>query len=130
MRIITKTITIPIEGNSMTFRIKKLDAFSGAYLLRLLSKAPDESDTLSSLFLSLPRDDLRMMMTICLNHAEVLLPAGYISVMTGDDWSWPELEYDTSTCLKLMLEVTVWTLTGFFSEGGSDSRSAEESTSK
>ena len=37
MREIEKTISIPVEGKPMDFRLTKLDAFSGASLLRMLS---------------------------------------------------------------------------------------------
>ena len=40
MREITKTLTIPADGKSMEFRLTKLDAFSGASLLRMLSRIP------------------------------------------------------------------------------------------
>ncbi len=162
MRQIIKNITLPIDGTLMDFRLKKLDAFSGASLMRLLAKAPsgvistkaegraekspppgapssgvilkpkaEESpppDPFSDFFLSLSPDDLRSLMTSCLNHAEVLLPAGYIPVMTGEDWSWPEAEHDTVTCLKLTMEVALWTLQGFFAEGGPTSRPAAANT--
>ncbi len=38
MREITKTISIPVDGSPKDFRLTKLDAFSGAFLLRLLAK--------------------------------------------------------------------------------------------
>ncbi len=37
MREITKTLTIPVDGKKTDFRLTKLDAFSGAALLRMLS---------------------------------------------------------------------------------------------
>ena len=39
MREITKTISVPVDGNSRDFRLTKLDAFSGVMLLRMLAKA-------------------------------------------------------------------------------------------
>ena len=36
MREITKTLTIPVDGKKTDFRLTKLDAFSGASLLRIL----------------------------------------------------------------------------------------------
>ena len=74
-------------------------------------------------------EDLKSVMTSCLNHTEVLLPAGYQPVMQGSSWSWPELEHDTASCLKLTLEEALWTLTGFFGEGGSNSRPAGSTSS-
>ena len=65
--------------------------------------------------------DLRSLMITCLQHCEVLLPAGWMPVMTRGEWTYPELEHDTAVCLKLMIEEVLWTLEGFFEEGASDS---------
>ncbi len=73
-------------------------------------------------------EDLKSVMTSCLNHTEVLLLAGYQPVMQGSSWSWPELEHDPVTCLKLVLEEAVWTLSGFFGEGGPTSGPAAPDT--
>ena len=133
MRTIHKNIQLPIDGTPMDFRLTKLDAFSGASLLQLVAKAPASpegaEDTLTSLFVSLPASDLRALMTACLNHTEVLLPAGYQPVMQGSSWSWPDLAHDAAACLKLTLEEALWTLTGFFADGGPDSRPAAPTTS-
>ena len=60
-------------------------------------------------------------MITCLQHCEVLLPAGWMPVMTRGEWSYPELEHDTAVCLKLCIEEVLWTLEGFFGGGGSTS---------
>ena len=39
--------------------------------------------------------------------------------MTGAEWGYPELEHDTPSCMKLLLEGIAWTLSGFFGEGQS-----------
>ena len=138
MREIIKNIRVPIDGKPMDFRLTKLDAFSGAALLRLLAGLPEPSAeapsvistegearaekspfSLRRLIASIPPADLRSLMAVCLEHVEVLLPAGYIPVMTRGEWSWAELEHDTATCLKLTLEETLWTLRDFFAGGGS-----------
>ena len=126
MRDIIKNIQLPIDGTSMDFRLTKLDAFSGAALLQLLTRLPGkiEGDLIHTVFVSMSPADLRSVMTSCLNHVEVLLPAGYQPIMQGSSWSWPELEHDTATCLKLTAEEALWTLAGFFGEGGSTSRPA------
>ena len=123
MRDITKTISLSVDGKPTDFRLTKLDAFSGASLLRLLSSGAEETD-LRSLFSVLPDKDLHALMRTCLEHAEVLLPAGWCPVMTRGEWSWPELSHDPLSCLKLTLEEVLWTLDGFFGEGGSVSRAA------
>ena len=132
MRDIIKNIQLPIDGKQMDFRLTKLDAFSGAELLRLLAKmpeAPSSGELLADMFVSMAPEDLRSVMTSCLNHVEVLLPAGYQPVMQGNSWSWPELEHDAAACLKLTLEEALWTLRDFFGEGGSSSRPAESASS-
>ena len=136
MREITKTLTIPVDGKKMDFRLTKLDAFSGASLLRMLSKLPETSDSVIPngsdgsgtafsvllLFTTLSDADLRSLMTVCLEHCEVLLPAGWNPVMTRGEWSWIELEHDVFTCVRLTIEEVVWTLEGFFGGEASDSR--------
>ncbi len=120
MREITKTLSVPLNGNPMDFRLTKLDAFSGVTLLRLMTRLP-EGGTASDLLSALPDADLRSLMTTCLQHIEVLLPAGWYPVMTQGEWGYPELQYEPGICLKLTMEEVVWTLEGFFGEGGSAS---------
>ena len=123
MREITKTISAPVDGKSLDFRLTKLDAFSGAALLRLLSGMPQSKggESVMSFITSLSEADLRSLMIICLQHCEVLLPAGWMPVMIRGEWTYPELEYDTAVCLKLTIEEVLWTLEGFFGGGASGS---------
>ena len=131
MRQITKDIQITIEGNSIGFRLTKLDAFSGVTLLRLLMRLEEKNDhpTLLDLIASLSEEELRSVMTSVLNHVSVLLPAGPNPVMTGSEWGYPELEHDTPACMKLLLEGIAWSLSGFFGEGGSRLESGLPDTS-
>ena len=124
MRDISRIISIPVDGKSMDFRLTKLDAFSGVFLLRLAAKLPGEDVSVEALLSCLPDADLRSLMTVCLEHAEVRLPAGWIPVMTRGEWSYTELEHDPAVCLKLTLEEALWTLEGFF--GGSGSKPPPE----
>ena len=121
MRQITKDITLSIDGTPYTFRLTKLDAFSGVVLLRLLMRLEGENDhpTLLDLASSLSEEELRSLMTAVLNHVSVILPAGPNPVMTEGEWTWPELKYDTVSCMKLLLEGISWSLSGFFGEGQS-----------
>ena len=121
MRQITKDIQINIDGSRMGFRLFKLDAFSGIMLLRLLMRLEEKNDhpTLLDLIASLSEEELRSVMTAVLNHTAVLLPAGPQPVMTGPEWGYPELEHDTPSCMKLLLEGISWSLSGFFGEGQS-----------
>ena len=119
MRQITKDIQINIDGSPVDFRLTKLDAFSGVTLLRLLMRLEEKNDhpTLLDLISSLSEEELHTVMTAVLNHTAVLLPAGPQPVMTGPEWGYPELEHDTPSCMKLLLEGIAWSLSGFFSEG-------------
>ena len=131
MRIITKTITLPVDGSPTEFRLTKLDAFSGATLLQILSRYQSFeklgsdasplpfSELITRVFSTLPAAELRSVMISCLNAVEVCLPAGWQPLMTGSDWGWPDLEHDTPVCLKLTFEVILWTLQGFFDESAS-----------
>ena len=130
MRQITKDIEITIDGNAVGFRLTKLDAFSGVALLRLLmrlenlrecppgqAQAQPKDLTLLDLISSLSEEELRSVMMAVLNHTAVLLPAGPHQVMTGNEWGYPELEHDTPSCMKLLLEGIAWSLSGFFGAG-------------
>ena len=124
MREIAKNISIPVDGKNIDFRLTKLDAFSGASLLRMLSNMPQASsgDSAMRFITHISEPDLQSLMITCLQHAEVLLPAGWMPVMTRGEWTYPELEHDTAVCLKLTVEEIAWTLEGFFGGGGSTSR--------
>ena len=119
MRETTKTITLPVGDESHTFRLTKLDAFTGVKVLRMLSAS--EAEDLQSLLFSLPDASLDALMRACLAHAEISLPAGYVPVFKGDCWGLPDLEYETALCLRLTGKVADWTLRGFFVEGGQPS---------
>ena len=131
MRQITKDIQLTIDGNPISFRLTKLDAFTGVTLLRLLMRLEGKNDhpTLLDLISSLSEEELRSVMTSVLNHVSVLLPAGPHPVMTGKEWGYPELEYDTPSCMKLLLEGIAWSLSGFFGGGQPGSGSGLAPTS-
>ena len=131
MRTITKDITIKTDGNQVSFRLFKLDAFSGVVLLRLLMRLEGkiEHPMMLDLIVSLSEEELRSVMTSVLNHTSVLLPAGPQPVMTGSEWGYPELEHDTRSCMRLLMEGIAWSLSGFFGEGGSGTETATADTS-
>ena len=133
MRIITKDIQLPIDGSPLSFRLTKPDAFSGVEILRLLLRLqnakPEENSSVLDLITSLSSDELRSVMTSCLNHVSVLLPAGPNPVMTGSEWGYPELKHDTVSCMKLVLEEITWALEGFFGDGGPNAPPADAITS-
>ena len=76
MRTIYKTITLTVDDQPREFRLKKLDAFSGAFLLRVLLKHVPEGDSsrintqslINLLFTELSEEELHSLMTTCLNH--------------------------------------------------------------
>ena len=118
----------------MVFRLTKMDAFSGVSLLRLLLRMEGKAEqgsapTILDLISSLSEEELRSVMTSCLNNVSVLLPAGPNPVMTGPEWSWPEIERDTAACMRLMIESIAWNLQGFFGGGGRSSPPAPRATS-
>ena len=138
MRNITKDITLTVEGEKRTFRLTKPDAFSGVEILRLFLRLQDQwadraeqrdgfcrtaqtSPSVLDFIISLASDELRSVMASCLNHVEVLLPAGPHPVHTGGDWGYPELEHDAKACFRLTLEMVSFTLSDFFGDGGKTS---------
>ena len=133
MRRISKDITMTIDGSPQGFRLTKPDAFSGVEILRLLLRLqdsrPEASPSVLDLITSLSADELRSVMTSCLNHVSVLLPAGPNPVMSGSEWGYPELKHDTVSCMKLVLEEIAWALEGFFGEGGRTAPPADATTS-
>ena len=133
MRIITKDIQFFIGGSPQGFRLTKPDAFSGVEILRLLLRLqnanPEKNSSVLELTTSLSSDELRSVMTSCLNHVSVLLPAGPNPVMSGSEWGYPELKHDTVSCMKLVLEEIAWALEGFFGDGGRNAPPADATTS-
>ena len=131
MHQITKDIQIIIDGSQISFRLTKLDAFSGIMLLRLVMRIEEKTEhpTMLDLIASLSEEELRSVMTAVLNHVSVLLPAGPQPVMTGSEWGYPELEHDTRSCMRLLMEGIAWSLSGFFGEGGSGTETATADTS-
>ena len=130
MRTVIKDIQINIDEDEKSFRLTKLDAFSGVMLLRLLMKLESQQDpTMLDLIASLSEEELRSVMTAVLNHTAVLLPAGPQPVMTGPEWGYPELQHDTASCMKLLMEGIAWSLSGFFGEGGLREKNGTADTS-
>ena len=88
MREIYKRMTLPIESKPYEFRLCKLDAFSGAQLLQLVRKyLPAQTggqkiaDLIGPIFLALPAQDLRQLMSMCLSATDVLLDAGWQPIL-------------------------------------------------
>ena len=122
-----KTVQIEIEGTERSFQVLKLDAMSGVCLLRLLLRMQEGKNgiTIMDLITSLTEEELKSVMTVCLNHVNVVLPAGPHPVMTQDEWGYPEIQYDTPVCMRLLIESISFNLSGFFGGSGSKSRPAD-----
>ena len=154
MRNIFKDVTLAIDGSPQGFRLTKPDAFSGVEILRLVMRlqdrwgadhrgrfsrsseawaleepSPSSAPSVLDLITSLSGEELRSVMTSCLNHVSVLLPAGPNPVMSGSEWGYPELKHDTVSCMKLVLEEIAWALEGFFGDGGPSAPPADANTS-
>lgn len=135
MRLTSKEISLSVAGQEASFRLRLMDAFTGAWLLKILlekllpflsSSDPktiekELAEHLPALLSSLSEQDLRELMTRCLNHVDRMLPAGPQPVMLRSSFGIPELEQDTVTCLSLCLEEIFFNLEGFFPESISPS---------
>ena len=111
------------ESNKLTFH--QPSSVTGGGFETPLVPTP----TVLDLITSLSAEELRSVMTSCLNHVSVLLPAGPNPVMTGSEWGYPELKHDTVSCMKLVLEEIAWALEGFFGDGGRNVPPADATTS-
>ena len=119
MREIYKEISLNVGGKDMKFRLKKLDAFSGVKVLKMISAS--EAGTLQEMIFSLAEWEMESLMKVCLKHCEVMLPAGWITVYADGCWGIPEMETETMACFRLTQETLAWSLEDFFGEGGSAS---------
>ena len=117
VREIYKEIGLKVGDGERKFRMKKLDAFSGVKVLKMISGS--EAETLQEMIFSLPEWEMESLMKVCLKHCEVMLPAGWITVYMDGCWGMPEMETETMACFRLMQEEIAWSLEDFFGEGGS-----------
>ncbi len=147
MRDTTKNIEIEIDGEKKTFIIQKMDAFTGAFLMKLLtekvlpsiksafdvvnSENPEDEkageismskfllEILPNLLSSLDEAETKRLMTICLQTVSCVYQAGLQKVLDSNgNFGVPELEYDIAICLKLVYEVFAFNCAGFFEESG------------
>ena len=117
MREVYKEIALKIDGKEMKFRMKKLDAFSGVKVLKMISASA--AGTLQEMIFSLPEWEMESLMKVCLKHCEVMLPAGWIAVYADGCWGAPEMETETMACFRLVQETLAWSLADFFGDSGS-----------
>ena len=129
MRETEKILTLSPGGEKMTFRLRKMTALNGAALLKLLlekllplavepESAQADPRLLARALAGLTENDLKRLMTLCLNAVDLSLPAGWTPVMSGDEVGVEALETDTPLCLTLCRHAAMYNCEGFFGEGG------------
>ncbi len=117
MREIYKEIDLRVGDVDRKFRVKKLDAFSGVKVLKMISAS--EAGTLQEMIFSLPEWEMESLLKVCLKHCDVILPAGWIPVYNDGCLGMPEMETETMVCFRLVQETLAWSLADFFGDGGS-----------
>lgn len=128
MRETTKEITLPAGPDGSRWRLRKMNAMDGSWLLKLLlEKLLPElkggadrplTDLLPGLLSRLSEEEFRRVMTLCLTHTDLSLPAGWTPVMDGSGFAVEAPEYDAPLCLALCWQGLVFNCGGFFGEGG------------
>lgn len=90
------------------------------------ASAPSESDMLESAMKLLPglldeisEEELKTVMTRCLNYVYKRLPGGDQPVMLGNEFALEEAMYDTGLCLALCVQALIFNCGDFFGGSGS-----------
>ncbi|EHN17022.1 phage tail assembly chaperone [Clostridium sporogenes] len=133
-----------IEINERKFRLNKMDARTGSYMLFKLMKiltpifknikvddtediSLDDinlTDLMSSIF-DLPEDEFRYIQDNCLKVVEEILPAGPAKVLDKyGNFSVLNIEFDTGLLMNLTIQSLIFNVKGFF--GGSPLTSITE----
>ncbi len=142
MRETTKEVIHEVDGEKMVFKIRKMDALRGSYLLKFATEkiipiftcledvfAPisdkDDKDKIikartekvmrmiPDLLSKLTEDELIYLETRCLQYVDVKLPAGDQPAMVGNNFGVEALETDIMTVLILCYEVMQFNLGSF-----------------
>lgn len=157
MRETSKNVEFEIDGEMRHFYITKMNAFDGAYLMKIVtekampliqeaimgmgknSDAEDSesldlkliADMLPRALSSLSHEEMKKLMILCLSTVQLSLPAGYQYVVDGrGNFGVEELQYNTAACLRLVYEVIVLNCSDFFAESGLSSLLAQVSGSR
>ena len=78
---------------------------------------------------SLDKKDVDSLITTCMRHASLVLPAGAQPIMdAAGNWGVADIEYDLVLCLTLCYHVIRFNIEGFFGEGSLASFLAPRST--
>ncbi|OPD28811.1 hypothetical protein AL713_17480 [Clostridium botulinum] len=125
-----------IEINERKFRLNKMDARTGSYMLFNLMKilgpifknikvdniediSLDDinlTDLVSSIF-NLPEDEFRYIQDNCLKVVEELLPAGPAKVLDKHgNFGVMDIEFNTGLLMNLTIQSLVFNVKGFFEE--------------
>lgn len=146
MRELYKAVEIPVNGEDKKFRIKKMNAFDGSILLKIVAEkflpvlqeianTPDENGEeleeiavlklIPVLLGKISEDEMRRLMHMCLKTCEMEFPAGWQQVVDSKgNFGVEDLEYDAEACVLLSYQVITFNCSGFF--GGSGSSSPQE----
>ncbi|NFK79002.1 hypothetical protein FDA95_10365 [Clostridium botulinum] len=125
-----------IEINERKFRLNKMDARTGSYMLFNLMKilgpifknikvdniediSLDDinlTDLVSSIF-NLPEDEFRYIQDNCLKVVEELLPAGPAKILDKyGNFGVMDIEFNTGLLMSLTIQSLVFNVKGFFEE--------------
>lgn len=123
-----------IEINGRSFRLKKMDARTGSYMLFKLAKiltpifkdikvdniddlSIDDinlTDLMSSIF-NLPENEFRYIQDNCLQVIDELLPAGPAKVLDKyGNYGVLNVEFDTALLMNLTIQSLIFNVSGFF----------------
>lgn len=67
---------------------------------------------------SISKEELHSFQKQCLNNVDMMLPAGWQKVMSGDTFGVEEVEYDPLLALMLCYDVVEFNFSGFFGGKG------------
>lgn len=125
-----------IEVGSRNFRLNKLDARTGSYMLFKLTKILTPilknvkadglkdfdidkinlTELVGSLF-DLPEDEFRYIQDNCLQRVEEILPSGGAQVLNKrGEFEVLDIEFDTALVMNLTIQSLVFNVSGFFED--------------
>jgi len=87
-------------------------------------------DVIPKALSSISREELFEFEKECLQRVDMMLPAGWQPVMTGDRFGVEDVEYEPILCLILCYEVIAFNFSGFFGGGVLSSLLPPQNTSK
>ena len=132
MREMYKEIEISLNEAQQKFRLRRMDAFSGICILRLLLRLEEvkPNPDILDLIASLSNEELLSVFNVCMEHTQIVMPAGECDVMKNGLWLTPDIQHETKICMRLMIAAISWNLNGFFGGGGSNSTPASPTISQ